>query len=137
MAKSLRSKRKRKLRAEKRIVNAKKELVKLKSIVSNFNKSSAGAAGIDIVNFKGDKKAKMVSGKLITSISPLTSNSTYQMKLDTYSHSFLPSSYFQGTPNYRRNLWKLIKTVPNKQKQLVVKLKWSKTRTAKVNRICL
>lgn len=37
MAKSLRSKRKRKVRAEKRIVNAKKELVKLKQIAARLH----------------------------------------------------------------------------------------------------
>lgn len=37
MAKSLRSKRKRKVRAEKRVINAKKELVKLKEIASKLH----------------------------------------------------------------------------------------------------
>lgn len=37
MAKSLRSKRKRKIRAEKRIVNAKKELVKLKEVAAKLH----------------------------------------------------------------------------------------------------
>lgn len=37
MAKSLRSKRKRKVRAEKRIVNAKKELVKLKEVAAKLH----------------------------------------------------------------------------------------------------
>lgn len=40
MAKSLRSKRRRKVRAEKRIVNAKKELVKLKEVVAKLSSSS-------------------------------------------------------------------------------------------------
>lgn len=39
MAKSLRSKRKRKVRAEKRIVNAKKELVKLKEVAAKLHGS--------------------------------------------------------------------------------------------------
>lgn len=57
MAKSLRSKRKRKVRAEKRIVNAKKELVKLKEVAARLHgttqdsekkitKASIAAAGI-------------------------------------------------------------------------------------------
>lgn len=37
MAKSLRSKRKRKVRAEKRIVNAKKELVKLREVAAKLH----------------------------------------------------------------------------------------------------
>lgn len=37
MAKSLRSKRKRKIRAEKRIVNAKKELVKLREVAAKLH----------------------------------------------------------------------------------------------------
>lgn len=41
MAKSLRSKRKRKIRAEKRIVNAKKELVKLKQVAARLHGESA------------------------------------------------------------------------------------------------
>lgn len=40
MAKSLRSKRKRKVRAEKRIVNAKKELVKLKTIAARLHNTN-------------------------------------------------------------------------------------------------
>lgn len=39
MAKSLRSKRKRKVRAEKRIVNAKKELVKLREVAAKLHGS--------------------------------------------------------------------------------------------------
>lgn len=42
MAKSLRSKRKRKVRAEKRIVNAKKELVKLKEVAARLHGSTGG-----------------------------------------------------------------------------------------------
>lgn len=41
MAKSLRSKRKRKVRAEKRIVNAKKELVKLKQVAAKLHGTGA------------------------------------------------------------------------------------------------
>lgn len=37
MAKSLRSKRKRKVRAEKRVINAKKELVKLKEVAAKLH----------------------------------------------------------------------------------------------------
>lgn len=37
MAKSLRSKRKRKVRAEKRVINAKKELVKLREVASKLH----------------------------------------------------------------------------------------------------
>lgn len=42
MAKSLRSKRKRKVRAEKRIVNAKKELVKLKEVAARLHGNTTG-----------------------------------------------------------------------------------------------
>lgn len=42
MAKSLRSKRKRKVRAEKRVINAKKELVKLKEIAAKLHAGGPG-----------------------------------------------------------------------------------------------
>lgn len=45
MAKSLRSKRRRKVRAEKRIVNAKKELVKLKEVVAKLSQASKSNDG--------------------------------------------------------------------------------------------
>lgn len=41
MSKSLRSKRKRKIRAEKRVVNAKKELVKLRQVAEKLHKMPA------------------------------------------------------------------------------------------------
>jgi len=49
MAKSLRSKRKRKMRAEKRIVNAKKELVKLKEIAAKLHGSKDSSAIKEVI----------------------------------------------------------------------------------------
>lgn len=45
MAKSLRSKRRRKMRAEKRVVNAKKELVKLKEVAAKLHASVDPTSG--------------------------------------------------------------------------------------------
>lgn len=57
MAKSLRSKRKRKVRAEKRIVNAKKELVKLRQVAAKLHGADKETLETDIPDIRVIKES--------------------------------------------------------------------------------